>query len=357
MEEIRVFDIAGYLHDGAKEEAVLRECSAMAEHIHQTGILIIRDPRVSFEDNERFISTMERYFNQPDELKKDDAHPEHHYQVGVTPEFTEVPRCASEPDCLERIKKMPEEDRAHPPQGPDPKERFFWRMGELPADTEFPALNAPAVIPRGFPEWEDVMNTWGNKMLTAVSTVAEMLALGFGFPANTFVDKMKFAPHLLAPTGTNLAKYGTLDTVYAGYHYDLNFMTIHGKSKFPGLYIWLRSGKKHSVKVPDGCLLIQAGKQMEHTTGGYVQAGYHEVVCNAATLEAIEKAKHTGTSQWRVSSTLFSHFASDSVLEPLGKFAADEEVRKRYPTMKTGHQVQAELDIIKLASPGKLLAS
>jgi len=35
----------------------------------------------------------------------------------------------------------------------------------------------------------------------------------------------------------------------------------------------LRSGKKYSVKVPDGCLLIQAGKQIEHITGGYVQAG------------------------------------------------------------------------------------
>lgn len=30
------------------------------------------------------------------------------------------------------------------------------------------------------------------------------------------------------------------------YHYDLNFMTIHGKSRFPGLYIWLRDGKKVS---------------------------------------------------------------------------------------------------------------
>lgn len=28
------------------------------------------------------------------------------------------------------------------------------------------------------------------------------------------------------------------------YHYDLNFMTIHGKSRFPGLYIWLRDGRK-----------------------------------------------------------------------------------------------------------------
>ena len=32
-------------------------------------------------------------------------------------------------------------------------------------------------------------------------------------------------------------------------------------------------------------LLVQAGKQMEHITGGLIKAGYHEVVVNDATLE------------------------------------------------------------------------
>lgn len=69
-------------------------------------------------------------------------------------------------------------------------------------------------------------------------------------------------PHLLAPTGSNLQKYGKEGTVFAGYHYDLNFLTIHGRSRFPGLSIWLRNDKKVEVKVPVGCLLIQAGKQV-----------------------------------------------------------------------------------------------
>jgi len=32
-------------------------------------------------------------------------------------------------------------------------------------------------------------------------------------------------------------------------------------------------------------LLVQAGKQLEHITGGLVKAGFHEVVVNKATLE------------------------------------------------------------------------
>jgi len=66
----------------------------------------------------------------------------------------------------------------------------------------------------------------------------------------------------LAPTGSDLQKYGQEGTVFAGYHYDLNFLTIHGRSRFPGLNIWLRNGQKVEVKVPIGCLLIQTGKQV-----------------------------------------------------------------------------------------------
>jgi len=31
------------------------------------------------------------------------------------------------------------------------------------------------------------------------------------------------------------------------------------------------------VQVPQGCLLVQAGQQLEALTGGYVKAGMHEV--------------------------------------------------------------------------------
>lgn len=69
-------------------------------------------------------------------------------------------------------------------------------------------------------------------------------------------------PHLLAPTGSDLTKHGSIGTVLAGYHYDFNFLTIHGQSRFPGLSIWLKDGKKVNVKVPSGCLLLQAGKEV-----------------------------------------------------------------------------------------------
>ena len=45
------------------------------------------------------------------------------------------------------------------------------------------------------------------------------------------------------------------------------------------------------MKIPNGCLLMQAGAMFEHITGGYVLSGYHEVVYTEATKAALEKAK------------------------------------------------------------------
>jgi isopenicillin N synthase-like dioxygenase len=251
---------------------------------------------------------------------------------------------------LEEIKNQTEENRATVSDYKDKKWRFFHRIGERPdpSETEFAELNLDAVVPSGFPQWTEVMDMWGNKMLEAVTVAARMAAIGLGLDESEFVQRMRKAPHLLAPTGSDLEKHHELSTVFAGYHYDLNFLTIHGKSRFPGLFIWLRDGRKVAVKVPDDCLLVQAGVQLEHLTGGYVKAGMHEVVCTPATVKAMEDAKAAGRSCWRVSSTVFGHLASDGVLEPLGKYAT-EETKAKYGRIKVGEQVKKELEAIALA--------
>jgi hypothetical protein len=78
-------------------------------------------------------------------------------------------------------------------------------------------------------------------MIDGCFTVAEMTAIGLGLNRDTFVERMKRGPHKLAPTGSDLVRY-EVGTVFAGFHYDFNFLTIHGKSRYPGLYCWLRTG-------------------------------------------------------------------------------------------------------------------
>ena len=103
-------------------------------------------------------------------------------------------------------------------------------------------------------------------MLAAVTDVSKMVARGAGLEEDSFSSLCHLGPHLLAPTGVDLDKVNNVGDVIAGFHYDLNFMTIHGKSRYPALFVWLRDGTKVQVKVPDGCLLVQAGKQLELLT-------------------------------------------------------------------------------------------
>jgi isopenicillin N synthase-like dioxygenase len=197
------------------------------------------------------------------------------------------------------------------------------------------------------------MDMWGNKMQQAVFVLAEMAAEGFAMPADAFTSRMMYGPHLLAPTGSDFNKFGNKGTVLAGYHYDLNFLTIHGKSRFPGLNVWTREGRRMGVAIPDGCLLVQAGRQIEYLTGGHVLAGYHEVVVNEQTVNAISAKKAKGQSLWRVSSTLFAHIQSDQILEPLAPFSTKESAQ-RFPPKHAGEQVTEELQAINLdQSPGR----
>eukprot|EP01038_Epipyxis_sp_PR26KG_P005987 gene5987-8244_t len=339
-----IIDVKKLLNkNDSNENEFQLECKKVAECLHKYGIIVLRDPRVTEVDNDNFIDLMEKYFECSDGIR--DARPEHGYQVGVTPDGTEHPR-----NHCSKIGSMTPDNKPIslcPPEK-DPKWRFFWRIGPRPEKTEFASHNMDCVIPPEFPEWRETMDKWGSKMLDALVSIAEMAAVGFDMPKDAFTNRMKFGPHLLAPTGSDFNRFGTEGTVLAGFHYDLNFLTIHGKSRFPGLFLWTRDGTKTSVRIPDGCLLVQAGKQIEYLTGGYVLAGFHEVVVTNETSKVIIARKEANKSLWRVSSTLFGHIQSDQVLEPLPPFSNSSTITE-FPPLKAGHQVLNELQAINLS--------
>lgn len=181
-------------------------------------------------------------------------------------------------------------------------------------------------------------------------TVAEMLALGLGLERNDLSDKLKYGPHLLAPTGSDMGKFAEhVGATIAGYHYDLNVLTVHGRARYPGLFVWTRDGKRIPVLVPKGYLLVQSGVQLEYLTGGEIRRGMHEVVVSEQTSQAAKRTKETGGSMWRVSSTLFAHVRSDASLKPLAHFAQAQGASE-YGDIKAGEQVAQELRALELAT-------
>lgn len=347
MDEIPVIEVQTYLEKLPGWEL---ECEKVAHCLHNYGILIFRDPRAKEQENEDYIDLMERYFKGASDKyyhgeKLSDIKPEFFYQTGATPEKIERAR-----NHYEKVKDLPLEDQplSHFPPSVDMKWRYMWKIGERPAEAND---NFPQVYPaEGFPDWETKMNGWGHRLLSAGELAAEMAAIGMGLEKDTFTKRMNGGAHILAPTGTDLVRHD-VGTTLAGFHYDIAFLTIHGKCRFPGLYVWLRNWKKVPVKIPKGCLLLQAGATFEHITGGYVLSGYHEVMytedIKKAKEAAIAEQAETGKERilWRVSSTLFSHFRYDTDLSPIKELShlIPSEQAAKYKQMTAFEKLMEEL--------------
>ncbi|GAA5898572.1 uncharacterized protein JCM6883_003357 [Sporobolomyces salmoneus] len=317
-----IIDLDAFLASPTSPEGA-KAAKLTAQSLIEYGALIVKDTRVSEEANSRFLDLMEDYFDQPQEALEKDLRPEVHYQVGATLENTEKPKCHSHAACQAIIASLDPQERPLDLAGgkADPKCRFFHRMGKTPPSTAFPSLGMTNLVPEAFPNWIEQMEEWGNQIKTAVEGVTEALSVGLGLERDTLTKAAEFGSHLLAPTATDLKKYGKEGEIFAGFHTDLNFLTIHGRSRYPGLNIWARnSGKRLEVKLPPGCLLVQAGKQLEHLTAGLILAGYHEVICSSATMAALERRRSDPSTssrpEIRISSTFFYHLSNDYSLRP-----------------------------------------
>ena len=114
--QVPTIDLASFLADPdcAQSRA---DCERVAQVFAETGILIIRDPRVHEDHNNRFLDMMEDYFAQDEATKQPDIHPEYAYQVGATPGTRSLwPSCFSDccffPQRMSRCRVAPRIPRA-----------------------------------------------------------------------------------------------------------------------------------------------------------------------------------------------------------------------------------------------------
>jgi hypothetical protein len=171
--DLPVIDVDIFLNNPRDSPEVQAECKKAANALITYGALVLHDSRVSEEDNTSFLDILEDYFAQPEEELRKDERPELGYQIGVTLENTEKPKCAVDEPCLKVIERLAPSERpldikAH---SPDPKCRFFWKMVENPPyETEFPGLNASNIVPDApivHDRWAPVMDEWGTTLKNA----------------------------------------------------------------------------------------------------------------------------------------------------------------------------------------------
>ena len=67
MADVPVIDLKQYLDDRDSDvpsDKTQELCKEVVSSLHKYGILIVRDPRVDFNDNKEYIDAMEKYFAQ-----------------------------------------------------------------------------------------------------------------------------------------------------------------------------------------------------------------------------------------------------------------------------------------------------
>jgi isopenicillin N synthase-like dioxygenase len=163
------------------------------------------------------------------------------------------------------------------------------------------------------------MNNWGHQLFRTGLTIAEMTAIGLGLEEKALSRTIENGSLYLSPPGVDLAKTKPGDVITA-FHRDFTLFTVHGKSRYSGLDAWLLTGEKFLVQMPQDHLLVQGGRQLEWLTGGYLKAGFHEVIHNEVVEAQKQKNLKEGKSLWRVASTLFCHVQGDLSLRPFDHF-------------------------------------
>ena len=139
----------------------------------------------------------------------------------------------------------------------------------------------------------------------------------------------------------------------AGFHNDTGCITVHGKATHPGLRAWKRDLQVFDVKVPQGCVLAQAGRQFEWLTGGRALRGFHEVVVpdQQELLNEIAEAKRLGQPLFRTATPMFLHVQSDRTVEPIGPFATEKALAEYQPFVSGARLLEA-VKARGLAPPG-----
>ncbi len=84
---VPVVDIQPFLTEGGN---YMQDCKTVAETLHKYGCLIIKDPRVNVQQNNRFLDMFETFFDRRSKefyagRPVPDVFPEFHFQVGATP--------------------------------------------------------------------------------------------------------------------------------------------------------------------------------------------------------------------------------------------------------------------------------
>lgn len=319
------------------------ECELVKNCLKVFGFVCIKNPYYNKELHQSYTSIMQKYFEKNVEYYRQkgespDCNKNIGYQRGLTPERS-VAQLREFEEFREKIKDIKDQPLSPLHLYRDLNWRYIQWIKEEGIQYSSD-IQENIVISK---EHNAVCQEWGTSLVKTARLVSSMLEKGLNLEENALTSCLDGGEHLLAPTGTNLVEYDE-NIVLNKLHYDLNYFTIHGPSSYSGLHVWTNESppRRLSVIAPEGHFLVQNGKQIEILTGGYLQAGFHEVINSKEARDAAVQKLKNGGSPFRVGSILFSQISKSILLQPLESFRNNESIKK-YPPMTVDDHLKYEL--------------
>jgi isopenicillin N synthase-like dioxygenase len=325
--------------DGTIGAANHSAAARIVESLGQHGLVLVRPDAPFATPNHVFLQKMAAFFRLPEPIKRryvvEQAGVK--YEVGYMPPHTEHAQGDAEyGEFIARIEN--EADKPVPHVGSNPIARFMAPIGERASSEEFPELNLPPVTVAEVPGIDASIDELGHLLHRAGLAVSEYISVGLQQSPRLLRDMLEHpdGPHCLAPTGVNLreefakahaARVASTDLIrwlererycLDGFHNDVNLITVHARANTPGLHTWSAHGERYdALTVPEGCLLVQSGRQLRHLTAGLIPAMYHEVTTTPGMIPYARAELEAGRDPIRVGCPFFVHVRSDVLMSPI----------------------------------------
>lgn len=314
-DEIPSLDLADFTSgDASRKSAFVKDLGNAFSNI---GFVAIKSHGLTEENRQQLYSTIETFFQLPEETKLKYAHPELNYQRGYTGKGKETAKGFTKADLKEFYHVGQEFSQADAQNNPV--------LQGYPANS-FPDAEVP--------DFREATVTTFRTLEAAGLELLRAIALYLELPEDYFDDKASLGNSILRPIHYFPLNPDEVEdgAVRAAAHGDINLITLLMGASADGLQVQRLDGKWIPVTALPDQVVVNVGDMLSRLTNNVLKSTIHRVVNPPRELLA--------TSRYSI--PFFMHPRSDMDLTCLPS-CVSEENPKQYEDMTAGAFLEERL--------------
>jgi isopenicillin N synthase-like dioxygenase len=308
---IPVVDLQDFLGSPSQKEKFV---GVMGDALKDIGFFALQNHGVDYRLIEKAYKISEAFFDLPERTKKSYEDLELKGQRG----FTSFGR-----------------EHAKDHKAPDLKE--FWHVGrELSPSHKLHSIYPKNIWPTEIPEFREVMLELYRQLDLCSLRLLEACSLYIGEAPELLPDMARDGNTILRIINyPEVSPDRDPQSIRAGAHEDINFITLLCEATAGGLELLKRDGSWLPIHALKGQIIVDTGDMLQNLTNGLLKSTTHRVV------------NPDNSRERRFSMPFFVHPRSEVDLSPLPRCIARLD-EKRFPSITAGQYLEQRLKEIGL---------